>query len=339
MVKDSQKIDLVHKLNQTVFALINKEVLGVAVQRLGSSHNAVNKMLSDYSDMLKMLMPTVINTMPTDQRWYDKVANYWHSFTREVPGGGLNLEIGFSYDLGDIDRKAFIEELVRKTSVLNKDTKQPEPQITTSEELRDYVKKNIPEAEKYKYGKPLDTVDYLTWTYALGNREVANNVTDVEKSSNIRFALIDPRIIEETRKINHGISNEAIKKYLEILSNRQTVRDMLFVFGENPDAYRDKDIDADIKLRHLADTAPKKFLELAKDKALSTKGRIERYILTGVLKRLPSSSIIVDAQDGSIVIGNTLEEAIIFFSTEDPAKMAKVKEFAARYTLVKQNTK
>jgi hypothetical protein len=336
MVQDSQKIDLVHKLNQSVFQAINKDILGVATQRLSSSHNAVQRMLTGYSDMLKMLMPTIISTMPSDIKWYDKVANYWHSFGREIPGGGLSLEIGLIYDIGDVDRRAFIDELVTKTSI--KVDGVPTHTIKTSENLRDYVKKNIPISEQYKYGKPINTVDYLTWTYALGNREVANNPVDVDKSGNIRFALIDPRLIEETRRVNYGISLRATQKYLEILGNRQTVRDVLFVLGENPDAFTDKEIDANIKLKHISDTAPKRFIELCEDKSLATKGRIERYILAGVLRRLPNSSIIVDGQDTSLLIGNTLEEAIIYFTTEAPDKMAKVKEFSARYTLFKNQT-
>lgn len=321
MYRDSIKVDLVFKHNPSIFAKRNADVIGNISLPLGSTMSAVTRMTTGNEKMLKFLMPSVINVLPTDQSWYDKVANYWHSFTLSVPVGGVSLEIGFDYDINDRDRADYIRELVSKDKT-----------ITNDKTLRDYLlshTKEIPELDRYLYARPINVKDYLTYVYCLGHKHVSNTVDTVDKSSDIRFTLIDQRTIIEQRRSNHDVSINAMKKYLEILANRETVRDMLYVLGH--DASQFIDIDADATLKNMVDTQPKKFLDTANDKTLTTRARIERYIIRGVLKRLNNSEIIVDANDPSVVVGSTIDEAIVFFNAESADKNNKVTEFKARY--------
>lgn len=322
-LRDSVKIDLISKLNPNVFATLNQDVLGVSPLRLGSNQTAVKRMVVGFEHMLKMLMPPVLNLSPNDGDWYKATNNYWNSFSLSIYPGGKSLEIGFIYDLNDYDRKQFIAEAIKST------TKGTEVSIKSDADLKDFVLKKIPEFERYKYARPIDVIDYLTWVYVLGHHKVANKTTDITKSENIEFTLIDPRDILEQKRTNHQISNEALAIYLGLLPKRDTVNDLLYVIGEDPTILTT--IDADMKLKNYCENNPSKFVELTKDPTTTSKARIERYVIAGILRKLPGTQIIVDPSDASIVIGNTLEEAVAYFNSEDKIKATRVQEYTTKY--------
>jgi hypothetical protein len=327
MVSQSRIIELISKINPSVYQIINADVFGTPPQPLGTSHGAVKNILSKHDAMLKVLMPTIILSNPNENDWYRKVRNYWDSFGIKVPIGGVKLEIGFNFDLNDHTRKDNIALLIKKALA-------DKTEINTDDDFKLYVLSKVDEFEKYKYATPINPVDYLTWIFCLNHRRVANNATLIDKSVKIEFLLVDPKEVDNTRRANHSLTIEATKKYLEIITDRKKVRDILFIKGENASLF--EDIDADAKLKTFADSNPKEFLAIVNDKSLTTKARIERYCAVGILKRLPNSSIVVDSNDTSVVLGHTLDEAVAYFSSEAVDKIAKVKEFAARYTAIKK---
>lgn len=329
MVSHSHIVELISKVNPDVFRLLNKDVFTDLGGRLGSVQGAVKTILSpQFEPMLKSLMPTILTTSPNDPIWYKKVANYWNSFGLKIPIGGVKLEIGFNFNINDTDRKEAISDLIKKAA-------EKQISITNDEELKEYVLKNVAELEKYKYATPINVEQYLIWVFCLGHREVAKHVDHVNKSVKIHLLLIDPKDIEDTRRSQHTLSVEAMKKYLEIIADRSKVKDILYVKGENASKF--DDVDADAKLKVFADNNPREFLSIANSSTLTTKAKIERYCVKGVLKRLPNTSIIVDANDPAVVVGNTIDEAIAYFSSESADRVAKVKEFKTRYSQIVKN--
>ena len=327
MVSQTRPIDLVSKLNPEVFKLINKDVFGTTEEPLGSAQGAVTRILSPtYELMLKTLMPSILTTSPNDPNWYKKVKTYWDSFGIKVPVGGRRLETGFNFDINDSTRKEEIQKLV-KTAGVNS------IKIETDEQLRDYVSSKVEEFDRFKYASPINVLHYLTWVFLLGHHRVAKQAQAVEKTTKIDFVLIDPKEIEDIKRTQHSLSIDATRKYLEIIQDRNIVRDVLYVSGV--DASQLDDLDADARLKQIVDGSPKKFLSLVNDKSNTTKARIERYCIACVLTRFPNSSIIVDANDPAVIIGNSLDEAVIFFGSEAPDRVAKVKEFKARYQQLK----
>ena len=328
-ITESIQINLVSKINPTVFSVVNADLLGNPPLRLGANHTAVKRMIVEKEHMLKMLMPSVLGISPLDMSWYKKVSEYWNSFSLNVPIGGTTLEVGFVYDLSDIDRVDYIKDIINKTK------KDNQPTIKTDAELKLYINANIPEFEKYRYARPINALDYLNWVYCLGHHKVANKLTDLTKSENIEFTLIDNRDIVEIKRATHAISQEALKEYLGVLTDRDKVKNILYVLGKDPSALTD--VDRDMELKHYCDTNPSKFVEIVNDKSLLTKAKIERLVVSGVLKRIPTTGIIIDSSDPSVIIGNTLEEAVVYFSSESAERVAKVKEFTAKYKSLKPN--
>jgi hypothetical protein len=327
MVTRSVKIDLISKVNPTVFATLNADVISAQGIPLGTSHSAVKKMVVDKEKMLLVLMPSILALNPTDAAWYARVKNYWDSFGIRIPIGGRTLETGLNFDINDSSRKANITRLIDSTTSNKEGTKTAK--INSEGELADYVMANINDDNKYLYGHPINVDDYLIWQFCLGHNKVANDATVMSKSEKIDFVLIDPRKVELERRSAHTVGIEAKKLYLEILSDRHKVRDILYSIGENASVL--DEVAMDMKLESYALANPTKFITLCKDTAVPTKARIERYIIKGILKKISNSSIIVDANDSTCVIGNSLEEAVAFFNTEKASNQAKIAEFTARY--------
>jgi hypothetical protein len=325
MITRSKKVKLEWKLNPSAFALINKEVIGEKTRNLGSTIAAVGKMM-ERGEELRSIMPTILGSDPTSTtvNWTDLVLKYWSGISIQVPPAGKEFEIGFHYELNDFRKKDHIQALVKAN-----------PDIKTDEDLANFVegttdkKPNVTSDERYRYGTPISPEQYIHWRFATFHREVANTFSDVNKSSHIRFYLYSEEELQEARKITFKTSKDALTKYLQILGNKSEVDSILTVYEVNISTMND--LDKDMMLKGYAESDPKRFLSIANDPNLKTKALIERYILKGLLKRLSNTDIIVDANNPAIVVGNTVSEAITFFSPDNVKSKAIVAELEARY--------
>lgn len=320
MVNKSKEIEIIWKLNPSTFEKINAEVYSNPAQRLGSKHSSVDRMVNTYGEEMKALMPSIIGVSAQDNAWYKAIKYYWDSVSYLIPPSGKKLEIGFSYDIDDTVRKNAIDSLRKTVEAIKNDA-------TLAEYCEDSSK--VKEEEKYKYGRPIKIEDYLMYRYCLVDGHVANNIEDADKSNNIRFIISNPKAMQDFKRQNHALETKANSIYIDCLKDSQIVANILYSMGV--DVTNMDQVDREIKLKELSLNDPKKFVEVSSDKNLNTKAKVERYIIKGVLNRLPDSSIIVDALDVSFTVGGDINEAVNFFSSEDAIKIAKVKEFASRY--------
>jgi hypothetical protein len=314
----SKEIELIWKLNPSTFEKVNSEVYGNPHQRLGSKQSSVARMTNTYGEEMKMLLPTIIRTSPQDIDWHKKVAYYWDSVSYQIPSSGKKLEIGFSYDLNDGERKEAITSLCSKVK-----------EIKTDEDLANYCEdlNKVKEEDKFRYGKPINLNDYLMYRYCLVDGDVANSIDVANKSTRIRFIISDPKQLQDFKRKHHAIKVKATHLYTEALSDESKVDNILYAMGV--DITNMDKVDRELKLEELSSDADE-FIKIVTDKNLIVRAKIERYILGNVLNRLPDSSIIVDATDVTCTIGGDINEAINFFTSEDPIKVAKQKEFAAK---------
>jgi hypothetical protein len=325
MITRSKIVRLEWKLNPSAFAITNKKTIGENTRKLGSTVKVVGRLM-ERSDEMKLLMPSILgyDSNSTNINWTDMVRRYWSGITISVPPGGKELEIGLTYDIADLRRKEYIKELQKD-----------HPDIKTDENLAEFVegstdgKPNVEADEYYKYASPINGEDFMYWRFATFHREVANNIDDANKSPNIRFYLYSNEELKAVRKETFKLSRDATTKYLQVLGDKQTVSDLLSIFNiETADM---DDVDKDMALDTIVKNSPKDFLAAVNDSNLKTKARIERYIKRGVLKRLPNTAIIVDASDPSIVIGNTINEAVAFFSSDGAKNKAIISELSVKY--------
>ena len=318
----NRKVSIQWKLNPDAFQLINKNVLFDITRRLGSSETAVNTMLMK-EELLQLTMPILIGKNPTDDDWQKSISNYWNSLAVDIPENGKDLEIGFIFDLNDGNkiRKDYIKDLKLKSK------------ITDSETLGNIVMSQIPEEEKYRYGIPISPADYLLWTYCQKYRDVANTVNDIDKSSYIRFYIHDNEIVQKEKEALVDLSIKAHERLIDIIKSNeadQKIYNILCVLEPTDILDIDK-LDSKGRQVRLWDIFSKnvtQFINTADDKNLDTKALIERLLNKHILRKMPNTDVVVDVEDASIVLGNTVSEAVSWFALE--TNVAKISEYKIR---------
>ena len=323
---------------------------------------AVAKMVS-LSEEMKVFMPEIIALSPSSPNFDTRVKLYWDSIAEPIPIDGKTLETGFVYDITSVDKQPYITNI-------NAQLKQRgEKELKTDEDLLNYIQTKwdkveedynkavinasklgdrereealklaytakydaiwVIESEHFKFGKPINVFEYLLWKYCLVYSQVANEFSFVNKSENIRFYLTSEEAKRQAEKRKMKTQNLAMQKYLEIISSKQDVLDILFALQLGEDIMtlsktlsgEDLDLQLHILLKQKMDNDPETFTKLASDKNVTTKGLIEKYITFNILKRLQGTDIIVDYIDPSKIIGNNLDEAISFFSNQENAAIA-----------------
>ena len=331
MIEISRKLEIRWKLNGNYFKDANKEVSNeVAYDRkIGPTINAVKAMTVRDNEM-RVLMPRVLGISPSsssDLNWDKAVSNYWNSLTIYVPSGGYPLEVGFRFDFQDSSKIVKIQEL-QKVLELKVD-------ITTEELFAKYVMDNVSEYEKYLYGTPIDIPNYLLWRYCENYRDVANTPTS-NKGSRVRFYIHDELATVKAKKATFATQQEAMKVYINLLSEKQKKRDVLWALGKGG---KTDEMDIDMAIDLEARTRPEQFLATVNDNNLTTRARIERYVSASILRRIDNSSIIVDGSDPSVVIGNNMDDAITYFTVENPVNKQNISNYEIKYKALRSKIK
>lgn len=332
MVSVKKSVWIKWNVNATLLQQANSKVLDVRTLRLGSSGKAINTLMANEEE-LKVLLPLVLGVDPnsSNTNWTNIVNMYLNSLSVIIPNDGKELNIGFTYDIS-LSR---VKENIKTLSVsIGKEFK-------TNEELAEYCEgykgttPNVEEHKKYLYGFPINVSDYIVWRYALLHRDVANTLELASKSLKIKFYLFDETRAKQIAKNKQTVLDQARKMYIDVIGKGEETNMILFMIDQYVEG--DETYVKNTKLDSFISSNPAKFVEIMKDSNLKTKYMIERLIRKGILKRYENSAMIVDNEDVSIVIGNTLDEAVSFFTSSSPDKVAQRNEYINKYKLSANN--
>lgn len=320
------------------FEEINKNVISqtIVTRPLGTSRTAVIALLRNGEEM-KELMPYILGQGyigNNDQSFTSNVSNYWNSLSYRVPFPSVTWEIGMTFDINsDNPTHAKFIPLLNTSFKLN------------DEALADYVmgsntngKYNVPIEDRYKYGTPINPFEFLLWQYCLNYNVVANDKSLVDKSLKIQFYLIDETRVKLERVSIHNVKNEAKRVYLEVIAKSDDVTDILSILKKSIPFDTPKDeikIVNEQLLETVVEQTPAEFLEIAKSSNLKMLAKIERYIVSGVIKRLDGTNTLVDSDNPEIVIGNTREEQLAYFNNTINKDI--IANYSAKYKSLKLN--
>ncbi len=337
MFKVERKVTLLVKPNNSTFFRANAVAIGPRTENLGSNATASRNIAANSVELRYYLRNILgINPESVSSNWDGAVRTYLDSISINVPMSGKEFNIGLIFDIDDTERQPFIEALIKQTAHDGK------PIITTSEELAKLVLSTKREDEYYKYATPIDPVAYISWRYCLVHVEVANTIEFINKSTKIRFYLYTDVEDKKIKEQQYDLDIKVMNKQLEVLNDITTVKDILFalhglneiIVDVTPETLADKVL-LGTELKRIANKHPHEFLAIANDSKVKMKAKIERLIKAGLLRRLTDTTIVVDASNTSIVIGRTLDEAVIYFENE--ANAAQVSEYIVKYKSLKNN--
>jgi len=303
-IKKPLKIFL--KDNLSEFGVKNYAVLGDGRNKIGSSINAV-RVITSSAEEQKALMPYVIGISASSPDWNKRITDYWNGISVFVPSKGLELEVGYVYDLANSDCKKYIDTLKGVDGKLK--------EFKTDEALAEYVEANIPENEKWKYGRPINTADYMLWRYCLNYRDVANDSTVANKSPKIRFYIFDETTVKQQKDKQFKDRLAAGSLYYKIVENIDKVVEYIYYCDRGHEIQlMDKNGKVQV-LENIWQSNPNALLEASKDTQRKDKAFIKECIVKGILRKLPHTSIIVDSEDNK-EIGGSIEDAIAFLNSE-----------------------
>ena len=307
MLKRSEQVTIYHRPGLSYFQTKNKTVLdtlfgGVTV-KVGKYISGINEMTARHT-LNTMLLRNILGSNPDTQNtnWDELVRVWWSTINISVSALGYAMEIGLSYDINDPLRIKYIEKL--------KD-------VTTDEELADYVEKHIPVSDRFMYGTPLNILQYLQYLYVLIHREVANSIEETEKSTNIRLYLHTEAAAKKIEADQAKLHVETSKLFAALCEDSKRVKQVLRAYNllDNvlpiPIVEHDKNI---IALSKIVTNTPKVFKLIMGDKQLSNKAFIGELLEKNVISRLPGSDTIVLATDSNVVLGSSVESVLGYFS-------------------------
>lgn len=360
MLHKSRKVKLIWRRNLSSYAETNKKVLVDDIRKIGSSITAVNKMVSSGEEM-RTYLKSMIGVSPTSSDWDKAVNHYWNSLSVPIPAYEKELEIGFVYDITDPEIaktvKAINDGLPEKDRLKTDADLANFIQARLDRVIEDYKQKvldaaKLPdensrskalnmlyntkweqtisiESDHYKVGRPINLEHYLLWRYCLAYRDVANEMSAVEKSPAIRFYLHSEAEAKAEKERKNAIEKNRMAAFLKISSDAAKVDNILYAAGMGEEVKAFDEVDKVLKLQQFSETNSAKFVALSEDPNLSKKAKIEKYIVHGILRRLPNTEIVVDASDPSVIVGNNVSECISFFA--DSTNKAVVSEYEAKF--------
>ena len=338
------------KNNVSTYAKLNTENIAPSPKLIGGSISAVDAMLSNGEEQ-NALMPTILGVSANSQNWNTVLTNYWNNVSAEIPAEGKKLEIGFMYDVESSSRKAYIDAvnkgITKESDRIKTDTdlalyidtklaavyKEFEKNFAEANKTSDerakgaalntlyrnkYLKVVELESERYKLGTPIDTEQYMLYRYCLVYRDVANEFKLSDKSPNIRFYLHSEKDIKAHKEQQKKIQKDRISSFLKAVKSLSMMENVLFALGLGSELASMDDSDKYLKLEEYSkdDATTSKFINTVENPDLLEIANIEKYVAIHVLARIAGSSIITDALDTSVVIGNNMNEAIAYFKLD-----------------------
>ena len=291
MITKSNKVFIKRKPITTAFYRKNEESMGEGNWKIGASikNNDVCRGLT--FDEEEKYLPSLIGVQSKNDNWQKATTNYWNNISKTVPKDGIELEIGFNYK---------------------------DEEDGTKEADNASKGESCKEEDKWKYGFPINIIDYILYRYCLVYSHVSNDVANVSKSHNIRFYLHSKK--EET-KTNHDtltLKNKAYGKYLEVLSNREKVENLLRLLtdknGSSLYQIGQSNDEQDILLQNAMLEKPTLFITYYDDKVLEMKSFISKCISEQRLKRVPNTETIMYGDN--TIIGHTIEEAVVYLQND-----------------------
>lgn len=261
----------------------------------------------------KQLMPYLINTVPEDVKFREKVLDYFTNISQPVfQHEPLKLEVGFEYESED--------DYAKEKAEFDKNG-----YLTSSSKI---------------LGKrPINIADYVLYRFALRSSKVANDKEYAYSSRNIWFYIQDEGAELKAKQRFISIKTEAMELFFTKVAKDKNVQcaiinsSLSFLPKMNGRYAEDLGDELPVFIDELLTKEPERFITLAKSdpENLAFRGLIGRALAKGVLKKLPNTDIITyESSDGVITIGNKLSEAVAFLKHEQNVVIKNKIELAVR---------
>ena len=301
----------------------NKNLYSGGNRFLAQLQNAVNKLFAR-QDILDLIAPNWIGLSSDHADFVSKVQEKFLTTRIAVDTNhGTTWNISYRVNWEDKKRKKYLDALIRDGKIYPAVTdaegvKTTLPADVLEDKVIDLIDNGIIlEEDLALYAEPLNTDHYIKYLYSLYSREVST-VKDMTKSSNIQWVMIDPKSEERQKRAKVQAEMKAMNKYVSYISKIENVDTYILAFI--PDSFASIDQYLDLSREQKEEMLFKKVKEKPDEfianieNALSSRiAEMNKYIKLGLISR-NSHGVYHDASDATLVLGNSMEELITYFS-------------------------
>jgi len=332
-----RKIDIFQVRTKSMYASSNIKHLPSQPKMLPISASATSKMLQ-LTNITLGIMPSIIDISPKDPAWNRELIKYWNELYELIPAIGKKLDTSIRFYRLE-KKKEFEQQIInierRYSRMVNEDATNIDSYYKekTQELLRveDEIHKTDENGKKI-YAVAVNPKHYILWLYCSINSRIANKVADIDKTSKILFYLENPLEAKEEKKKNADIITNAEKLYYSIEEDIKKIDDLIYLVGTDKGSIKQlEQYERRAVIREYIRVYPIEFIKIANDTNLSNKARIERMIHYGVLKRIGDTGIIVSAENPTDKVGNSVNEAILFFNEPNAKQEAVATELIYKF--------
>lgn len=275
--------------------------------KLGSSLKGGSPLRGLTHEEERKYMPEIIGFDPSDVKWRQATKNYWNNISVIIPADGLNADelqgkiLTFTVDFkhkDDKDKFDSLSDFEEKALLLTQLDSQNK--ITLIEGVENYV----------------------LFQFAIKSSSVANRVKDQNKSPKIKFYLYSKAIEVKAKHILFKLRNEARNAFFNVIEDETIINALLTLFGQSSDTFKD------LESKHLAletyvDKYPKQFLSYINDADLKIKSIISKAARFDIVHQPSNSSTYYYGDNNEVVLGNNIDEAVLFLKDQKNAEIAK----------------
>lgn len=261
-------------------------------------------------------MPSIIGTNLNDNSFQDKINEYWGNVGVFVPADETFLREEIRGRVIKIDYTVTGESLKTR--------------IDTQTDIEEKI-------ELIKQGIENDTVtieythvpDFILLCYCLKYSKVAKEFSYLDKSPKILFYIYNKASAVKAKLNTIDLRNKAIKVFTELADDENKINQLLVMFNKLPNEYDtldDKLIALDMEY-NTSNLNMEKFVRFAEDKQLDIK-----YLITYAVKlgKLNNPSNTEAYYYNQVLLGRTLQEAVLYLSDEGNTDAVTIKDTLKR---------
>lgn len=323
MYTKSRKVKIMLRESGSSFLTVNRAHIN-RKNKIGGSITTPT-ILMQKDDMIKAIMPSVINVSSNHTEFQTRVQLYFDSISKSVDETGLILETGFIYT-SEKEYQKFMERFneIEDTYDAKVKTHSTDMKYEADAFKDKYETMREHEGTHYNYGKPINPSDWILYYYCLYYGDVANRQENVEASNRIRFYIYDEKLMERNKIRIVDIATQAEKQYFKIYENIDTIENIL-IAAKKIDVLRIEeisDVDKLMTLREFREKQPLEFVRITTDKKLVQKAFVNKCITLGFLRQLPHTDVIVTGDGENKILGNNVDEVIVKLEKDVPTRTA-----------------
>ena len=284
------------------------------VYKIGSSIDQRTKknLKGIEGELEEKFMPSIVGISHKDNSFQEKINEYWGNISSFIPAEDTVLR--------DELRGKVLRIQCTVKGKANKDKIESEVDIEKKVEL---IKKGV---EKGLITIDFNDVpDFVLLAYCLRYSRVAKDVSLLDMSPKILFYIYNKAAAVKTKLNTIELRNKAIQLFTGLKDDEQKVNALLVMFNLLPTDFDDLDdklIALDLEYNKSFDTM-RTFVDYCEDKNLNMKFLIAYAVQKGKLNRPSNTDSYYYNQ---VMIGRSLEDAVLYLNDEGNAEAGIIKE-------------